>query len=132
MHRLLTGMTTSEIADPGESPPSIVYDSATYLLDTDRFIRRTVITPPPSATPATPEYQQVLERWSEDTFVGRNTRGVSVQVLLGESENNWNDIFELWKKGQAEMERIAKIKRVTVGAAAATSNGSSLIFRSKK
>ena len=103
----------SDEAQLANAPITIDFQSEPFLLDTDRSIRRTTITPDPnpftstfssSSSPSFPEFVQVQERWQDRTIAG--SRGVSVDVLLGESSTQWSDV---WARGLAVMEKTARV-----------------------
>jgi hypothetical protein len=98
-----------------EAPIQIILDSQAYLLDSDRSIRHTVVTPPTlSATPpsssSTLILPQIQECWRDRLIEG--ARGVEVGVLLGEGaigqlqREGWSRGLELMEKKALERGNI--------------------------
>ncbi|KAL8290294.1 hypothetical protein RQP46_003233 [Phenoliferia psychrophenolica] len=86
-------------------PLSITHSSQTYILDTDRSIRRTLVLPPTSPTLGTSPIPFVQERWLDRLEDG--SRGVDVETPLGTGPAG--KMESLWKEGAGEVLRTCKV-----------------------
>lgn len=93
-------------------PVHITYDSVLYVIDTDRTVNQTIVTPRPSPTSSSPissqPFTQIQERWSDRDQAG--TRGTSVRTILGD------DVAEetRWKEVSEAMEELARVPYPTM------------------
>lgn len=112
----LTFLLSSTSSIPFSSPPlSISYDSETYVLDSDRSIRRTTITPaisPPSHRRAT--LPLVQESWwsrledrshgiDGETLVGSGT------ITDGGETGEGSELGKVWKEGQGKVVEACRV-----------------------
>ncbi|KAK4703982.1 hypothetical protein P7C70_g2236, partial [Phenoliferia sp. Uapishka_3] len=104
--KLDTETFASIFNNPLIPPPTISHNSTTYILDSDRWIRRTSYTPalsPPVGARTTIPFIQ--EQWSER--LEYDTRGVEVETVLGES-GDLKEMEKIWKEGEEEVLRTCK------------------------
>lgn len=109
-----------------DAPAKLNYNGRIYLLDSNRLIHLTVITPPTksaisemlsiSPTPTPQNLTYVQERWSE---LYSSAKGVNIEVLLGDNKPSSGfgkdlSFSDKCQKGLEVMEVIAKIPYVTV------------------
>lgn len=98
--------SSDELAPP---PLSIRHESRTYILDTDRSIRRTLVDPPVApAVSARPGVAYIQERWS-DRLEDR-LRGVDVETVLGSGTANPAALEKMWTDAQEEVLATCKVE----------------------